>query len=69
MNLDYDLQLILLETGNISYTEYCEAVPEIHRPREYATLELFLRNKGKASKRLAKESEWNTQRFKNDNDL
>lgn len=56
VNFDEDLQLILLEEGYISYEDYCNRVSDI--PKEYTTYALFLKNKGKASKRIVKEAQW-----------
>lgn len=58
VRLDFELYLILLEYNKISYEEYCDYVPDIHRPKEYKTYTLFLKNKGKASRRISKEAEW-----------
>lgn len=56
--LEYDLLLILLESGRITYEEYRNKVPDHSVPKEYKTFTLFLKNKGKASKRVSKQSEW-----------
>ena len=56
VNFDEDFQLILLEEGYITYEDYCEQVQ--HIPKEYATYKLFLKNRGKASKRIVKETQW-----------
>lgn len=69
VDLGHDLYIILLELDYLSYAEYAQKIPESDRPREYRTYIDFLRNKGKASKRIAKESEWNVQQFLKDNEL
>ena len=56
--LEYDLYLILLEQGRISYEEYRNKVPAHLVPNEYKTLLLFIKNRGKASKRVSKQAEW-----------
>lgn len=58
VNLNADLYMVMLENDLISYEEYCETIPEHDIPKEYKTLALFLKNKGKASKRIIKETEW-----------
>ena len=52
VNLSHDLYLVLVEEGLISYDEYVRHVPMSSIPPEYATLTLFLKNKGKVSKRI-----------------
>lgn len=52
VNLDSELYLVLLETGHISYDEYIRTIPVHLIPPEYATVALFLKNKGKASERI-----------------
>jgi hypothetical protein len=61
VDLGHDLLLVLLETDHISYDDYILAVPDYAIPPEYKTVELFLKNKGKASKRICKEAEWKNQ--------
>lgn len=56
-----DLLLVLLECDYISYTQYIADVEPEDIPPEYATYALFMKNKGKASKRIAKEMEWRSQ--------
>jgi len=51
-----DFYLVLLESDRITYDEYIKSVSFV--PKEYATYELFLKNKGKVSKRIKKEGEW-----------
>lgn len=58
VNLGAELYLALLEEGEMSYEEYCNHVPAYNRPKEYKTYALFLKNRGAASKRIAKEDEW-----------
>lgn len=48
----------MLEQDIISYQDFVSFIADI--PKEYATYTLFLKNKGKASKRIAKEMEWRT---------
>ena len=52
VDLSHGLYLILLEEGFISYDEYVRQVPMSEIPSEYATINLFLKNKGKASERI-----------------
>ena len=61
VNITKDFLLILLEQGLISYTEYINDVEPHDIPPEYATYALFMKNKGKASKRIRKEMEWRTE--------
>lgn len=66
VDLNSDFQLLLLEEGFITYVQYCNTVNQHDIPREYLTYSLFLKNKGKASKRLIKELQWkNEARRKN----
>lgn len=53
--------MIMLETDHITWDEYAAAVPVEHRPHEYRNLVSFLKNKGKASTRIVKESQWKQQ--------
>ena len=52
VDLSHGLYLILLEEGYISYDDYVRRVPLYDIPPEYASVALFLKNKGKASKRI-----------------
>lgn len=54
------LCLVMLEEDILPYHEYVRKIPQHEIPSEYATYALFLKNKGKASKRISKEAEWNT---------
>ncbi|MEC5422124.1 hypothetical protein QGM71_01280 [Virgibacillus sp. C22-A2] len=58
VNLSYDLYLILLDHNKVSYQEYASHVPQDERPKEYLTYALYLKNKGKALKRVQKQAEW-----------
>lgn len=51
-----DFYLVMLEADVISYDDYIQHVVSV--PKEYATYELFLKNKGKVSKRIKKQGEW-----------
>jgi hypothetical protein len=53
------LNLLMLENDHMSYTEYVDKTDVL--PTEYASYRLFLKNKGKVSKRLIKAMEWRTQ--------
>lgn len=64
VNLSHDLHLIMLEEGLLSYDDYLKAVPASIVPSEYKTLTMFLKNRGKASRRIQKESEWYMNGFK-----
>lgn len=61
VDISSDLQLLLLETTLISYDEYIISVPSYAIPPEYKTVDLFYKNKGKASKRIIKEGEWKNE--------
>lgn len=61
VDLGHDLLLVMLETDHISYDDYVHSVPDHAIPPEYKTVELFMKNKGKASKRIRKEAEWKNQ--------
>lgn len=52
VDLNDDLYLVLLETDHITYEEYVRTVPASRIPPEYATIALFLKNKGKVSERI-----------------
>ena len=51
-----DTLLLLLEYDHISYEEYIENVSEI--PQEYATVDLFYKNKGKVLRQRKKDLLW-----------
>jgi hypothetical protein len=51
-----DLLLVMVENDHISYSDYISKVSTV--PDEYKTYELFIKNKGKVSKRIVKEGEW-----------
>jgi hypothetical protein len=61
VDMSSDFQLMLLETTFISYDEYIHSVPSHAIPPEYKTVDLYLKNKGKASKRIIKEGEWKNE--------
>ena len=52
VDLSHDLYLVLLEEGFISYEEYVRHVPISAIPPEYATVTLFLMNKGKVTQKI-----------------
>lgn len=58
VDLDRITYIVMLEQDIISYQDFVSFIADI--PKEYATYTLFLKNKGKASKRIAKEMEWRT---------
>jgi hypothetical protein len=58
VDMSMDFYLILLETNLITYDEYINKVPSYAIPSEYKTIDLFMKNKGKVSKRIIKECEW-----------
>lgn len=64
VRLDYDLYLVMLELDLMTYDEYVKSVPAYERPKEYETYALFLKNKGKATKRMQKEAEWRDEGIK-----
>jgi len=51
VSLSDTLHLYMLDYGKITWEEYAEWVPQEHRPPEYATLALWLRNQGKVTAR------------------
>lgn len=58
-----DFYLVLVENDHMTYDEYIQNVSSV--PKEYATYELFLKNKGKVSKRIKKQGEWLQEGLKN----
>jgi hypothetical protein len=58
-----DFYLVLLENDQISYDDYVKNVTIV--PKEYASYELFLKNKGKVSKRIKKQGEWLQEGLRN----
>jgi hypothetical protein len=56
VNMNAELYMVLLENDLISYEEYVREIPAPDIPPEYATVALFMKNKGKASERILKES-------------
>ena len=57
VNLSHNLHRILLEDGFITYDEYVRQVPSYAIPPEYATVALFMKNKGKVGERIQREGE------------
>lgn len=52
VDLAHDFYMVLLENDHITYEEYVRNVPASSIPPEYTTIALFLKNKGKVSKRI-----------------
>lgn len=57
VSLGDTLHLYLLDYEKITWEEYAEVVAPENRPSEYATMVLWLRNRGKVTKRLDTEDE------------
>ena len=47
----------MLEEGQITYDEFVRFVPDYAIPPEYATVALFMKNKGKVGERIQQEGE------------
>lgn len=57
VDMSHMLYLVMLENDHISYDEYVRHVPDYAVPPEYASVALFLKNKGKVGERIQKEGE------------
>lgn len=55
--MSHMLYLVMLEEGHITYDEFVRKVPSYAIPPEYATVALFMKNKGKVGERIQKEGE------------
>ena len=66
VSLHDTLYLYLLDYGKITWDEYADEILVENRPPEYATLALWLRNKGSVTKRESKEAEWELHRRANE---
>lgn len=57
VDMSHMLYLVMLEEGRITYDEFVRHVPAYAIPPEYATVALFMKNKGKAGERIQREGE------------
>ena len=57
VDMSHMLYLVMLEQGQMSYDEFVRKVPAFAIPPEYATVALFMKNKGKVGKRIQREGE------------
>ena len=59
VNLSHNLHRVMLEEDYITYDEYVRLVPSYAIPPEYATVALFMKNKGKVAERIQREGKVN----------
>ena len=57
VDMSHMFYLVMLEQDQISYDEYVRQVPAFSIPPEYATVALFMKNKGKVGERIQREGE------------